>query len=190
MTKFDSEERFIEKDKIDEASVAEMAKLNKKEKEKEKKSKNKKILIWVTIIIIVAFGIGIGILTLFSGNDANTNNTNTITDNINSIAENDNDNTNIPAINISVNEEITLTGRVFIKAYGSPSESYGILSTEGNEVGFGTYDSMREEFRPYVNENVTVKFSSICKSTLESCCNSVFFYCGTVSEWEPVEETN
>jgi len=106
---------------------------------------------------------------------------------------NENTNTNQSAANINTNssistsEEVEMTGRVFIKGYGTASESYGILSTAGHEIGLGGYDSMKEQFRPYVNDNIKVIFSSICKSTNQNCCLSLFYYCGTVKDWQPLE---
>ena len=98
---------------------------------------------------------------------------------------NNNENVNA-ADGIITNQEVTMTGRVFIKGYGTASESYGILSTDGNEVGLGAYDSMKELFRAYVNDQVKVVFSKICHSTTKDCCMSLYYYCGTVKSFTPV----
>ncbi len=78
-------------------------------------------------------------------------------------------------------------GTVFLKGYNTPSESYGILTTDGFEVGLGKYDSMKEQFRGYIGSKVHVTFSHVCKSTSGDCCLSLFGYCGTVASWEPLK---
>ena len=80
----------------------------------------------------------------------------------------------------------TLVGKVFVKGYNSPSASYGLLATDGREIGFGAYDSMKEQFRPYVGDRVTVTFSAICKTSMIKCCRTLFSLCGTVSAWKPM----
>ncbi len=179
-------ERFIEKEEVNEEMV------NKSVNIKKGRSGKKSKVITIVVIIVIIIGAIVVYLSLSGSGDTNTNNVIIPPENTN-LSTNEDSNlnvTNTPSTNITVNEEVTLTGRVFIKAYGTPSESYGILSTDGNEIGFEAYDSMREQFRPYVNENVSVTFSNICKSTADNCCKSVFFYCGTVSDWEPLEDTN
>lgn len=183
MTEENKNERYIDKEIIQQEEISNT------DRAKENKSSKKKPLIIISVIIVLL--IGVSAVFIFNGSDKDSyqnqiippNNEN-VEDSINTNLEN----TNIPTTNISVNEEVVLSGRVFIKAYGTPSESYGIISTDGNEIGFGAYDSMREQFRPYVNDNVTVTFENICKSTTYNCCKSVFYYCGTVSSWEPIEE--
>jgi hypothetical protein len=117
-------------------------------------------------------------------------NTNQVLQNI---SLNQNQNVNTAQTNENVNadtglitdSEVAMTGRVFIKGYGTASESYGILSTDGNEVGLGSYDSMKEQFRAYVNDQVTVTFSRICRATAKDCCLTLYYYCGTVKTFTP-----
>ncbi len=182
MTEENKKERYIDKEIIQQEKISDTDRAN------DKKSSKKKPLIIISIIVVLV--ISVTLIFIFSGSD-NDNQSNQIippnNENINNSINTNLENINVSTTNISVNEEVVLSGRVFIKAYGTPSESYGIISTDGNEIGFGAYDSMREQFRPYVNDNVTVTFSNICKSTTYECCKSVFYYCGTVSSWEPVE---
>lgn len=89
---------------------------------------------------------------------------------------------------VTTNSQVVLEGKVFLKGYKTPSESYGILTTAGFEVGLDKYDTMKEQFRAYVGEKVSVTFSRICKSTNETCCRTLFPYCGTVETWTPLEE--
>lgn len=110
---------------------------------------------------------------------SNTNATNTATQT--------NASTNV-STNTTINSATTLKGRVFLKGYKTPSESYGILTDEGLEIGMGKYDAMREQLRPYVGAMISVKFSRICKATEEGCCRSIFTTCGIVASWEPVKE--
>ena len=91
--------------------------------------------------------------------------------------------TNTPG-SIITTSEVTLKGRVFIKGYGSASESYGLLSETGYEVSFGKYDSMKEQFRPYINDTLEVTFERICRSSDPNCCLTLFPYCGTVKSWQ------
>lgn len=100
-----------------------------------------------------------------------------------------------PAINADANPnnentstvtEQTVTGKVFIKSYNTPSESYGVLLSDGQEIGMNAYDAMKEELRPYVGDNVTVTFSKICKPSGVDCCRTVFEECGFVKSWKPV----
>lgn len=90
-------------------------------------------------------------------------------------------NTNIDS---TIDSDLTLTGRVFVKGYGTPSESYGFLVEDGREIGFGSYDSKREEFRSTIGNTLMVTFSDICRTGEESCCRTLFTYCGTVRDWE------
>ncbi|MFA6908780.1 MAG: hypothetical protein WC289_02735 [Patescibacteria group bacterium] len=76
---------------------------------------------------------------------------------------------------------------MFVKGYRTPSESYGILTTEGFEIGFGAYDSMKEQVRAYIGNDIKVTFSKVCRSTSDGCCLTLFPYCGTVVSWEPVQ---
>ncbi len=162
-----------------------------KEKPKGKK-KNKRTLIIVIAIVVVIAG-AIGALVILASNVENTNagqenqiippansnvngNTNEETENLNTLSP------------LSTNTEMTVEGMVFIKGYKTPSESYGISSTEGYEIGFGSYDSMKEQFRPYVGERITITFTGVCRSAVSGCCRSLFNYCGTVKSWEPLEE--
>ena len=186
-----NKERFIEKETVKEASEEELKKIQSDGTDG--KSKKNKTVIIIVIVIIVIIGLAVALMSL--GGDGNENTNNTIIPPENAVNKEEGGNlnvtvTNTPSTNIQVNQEVTLTGRVFIKAYGSPSESYGIITTDGNEVGFESYDSMREQFRPYVNESVTVTFSNVCKSTSGNCCKSVFYYCGTVKDWQPLSEDN
>lgn len=104
------------------------------------------------------------------------------------------ENTNTPSVktqtNVSTNAQtdtkVRAKGKVFVKGYGTPSESYGILSNEGLEIGFGKYDSSKEEFRAYVGDQLEVTFSSVCKTGESDCCRTLFPYCGTVVSWKPV----
>lgn len=151
----------------------------------------KKNFVIVSIVVIVlVVGVGIFLFIRF-GNSLNTNTT--TNSNTSNTAVNENQNvtvnnaTNQPSTgNIITDSETTLTGTVFIKGYGTPSESYGILSTDNYEVGLGKYDSMKEQFRAYVGDKITATFSKICRSTDADCCLTVFYYCGTVKEWEPL----
>jgi len=150
--------------------------------------KQKMILIGVIVavlLIVIGFIVFVVIKVETTPIDTNTN-IEGINENIENI-EGANENTNefIPVV---TNQEITVEGRVFFKGYQTPSLSYGILTTEGQEIGFGAYNSMEEQFRPYVNEQVRVIFSDVCKSATGDCCRTLFFYCGTVNSWESLEE--
>lgn len=92
------------------------------------------------------------------------------------------------ALNANAQAEVTYTGKVFLKGYGTRSESFGIATGEGYEIGLGSYDSRKEEFRPYIGDQVTVIFSSTCKSNTTDCCRSLFETCGTVKSWQPVKQ--
>lgn len=96
-----------------------------------------------------------------------------------------NTNTNASNVNVEVEKTVIYTGKVFVKGYKTPSESYGIITDDGIEIGLDSYDSMKEEFRPYVGDQVTVMFSSICKSSAAGCCRTIFPYCGTIKSWKP-----
>lgn len=114
-------------------------------------------------------------------NEVTNTDTNVVTN-----EEADNTNEAQPNTNISLNQTVTLTGRVFIKGIKTPSESYGIATDDNLEVGLGSYDSHREQFRPYIGADVTVTFSGVCRSGSADCCRTLFFYCGTIDTWEPV----
>lgn len=96
--------------------------------------------------------------------------------------------TNNPT-NAATSAAATLQGRVFLKGYKTPSESYGILTAEGLEIGMGKYDAMREQLRPYIGEDISVTFTKICKSGSTDCCRSLFTHCGIVQEWTPSAAT-
>lgn len=138
------------------------------------------IIITITLVVIIARGIDLN-------KNLNTHKSADINTNINQNANlaNSNENTNEPS-SIVVNKEMTVTGIVFIKGYNTPSESYGVSLTDGNEIGLGKYDSMKEQFRPYIGDKIKVTFERVCKSTSSDCCLSLFFYCGTVKSWEPI----
>ncbi|MFA6553401.1 MAG: hypothetical protein WCT27_03160 [Patescibacteria group bacterium] len=142
----------------------------------------------ITIIAVVIVVVGGGIFLFLKLGDSisvnQTNNTNVAVVN-QAITNNTNEPTN-QAVNIVSNVDTTVTGTVFVKGYGTPSESYGVLTTENSEVGLGKYDSMKEQFRSYVGDKVSVTFSNICRSTGLDCCLTVFYYCGTVKSWEPL----
>ena len=110
----------------------------------------------------------------------------TNTNNNNSATTNQPSKTNVA--NVNSNTQRIVTGQVFVKSYGTPSESYGILLPDGEEIGTNTYDSMKEELRPYVGDSITVTFSSVCNPQYASCCRTVFSLCGFVKSWVPVEK--
>ena len=153
--------------------------------------KNKKILIisLVVIFLLIAGGVA-AFMVLINGDNASNLNTNTaLADENTNLADNINSDTNVNAPpSVAVNTEVTIQGRVFIKGYDTPSESFGILSVDGNEIGLEKYDSRREEFRPYINEQVSVTFSSVCRGNASACCRTLFYYCGTIKSWEPLTE--
>jgi len=153
-------------------------------------SESKKI-----IIIIVSSVVGLGIIIagvgffILSNSEPNDNGSNEVIPPANTASSNTNSIENVnnaPAI--ATNSEISVEGTVFIKGYSTPSESYGVLTTDGNEIGLGKYDSMKEQFRPYIGDKVAVTFSNVCRSTNADCCKTVCFYCGTVKSWEPLDE--
>lgn len=153
---------------------------------------NKK-LIPVIIIVIVAIIIAIVLFTRSdSGSNNNNNavvlnlNTNTSVDENTNADTNENSNTN----SAITNEEVIATGMVFLKGYNTPSESYGVLTSAGHEIGLGKYDSMKEQFRAYIGEEIKVTFGSVCRTTNDNCCRTLFPYCGTVDSWEPAEGTD
>lgn len=96
-------------------------------------------------------------------------------------------NLNIVQENVNISNQNTqklVSGRVFVKSYGTRSESWGIISETSDEIGMGTYNSYEEELRPYLNQDIIVNFSNICVSKVIECCRSTFYYCGTVKSWE------
>ncbi len=148
----------------------------------------KSILITIITVAIVIIGGGV-FLFMRVGENLNTNTTTNSNTNTSSVNENLNGNTNAATnefVNIVSNSDTTVSGTIFVKGYGTPSESYGVLTTDNNEVGLGKYDSMKEQFRPYVGDKVQVTFSKICRSTAPDCCLTVFYYCGTVKTWQPL----
>ncbi|MFZ6036326.1 MAG: hypothetical protein ACOYUK_04235 [Patescibacteria group bacterium] len=156
------------------------------------------ILIGITVVVLGVIGY-FGFSFFSKVNELNSNqsvSTTNINATVNATVGLDNQNVNAaantnsaePAGNFNTNEPITSTGVVFIKGYKTPSESYGILSNEGFEIGFGKYDSMREQFRPYVGDQVEVTFSSVCRTSAEGCCRTLFTFCGTVDSFTPIEE--
>lgn len=78
----------------------------------------------------------------------------------------------------------TYTGTVFIKGYQTPSESYGLITESGDEIGLGEYDHHKEIFRDLVNQDIIVNFTSICQSGTNNCCRSLFYYCGQINSWQ------
>ena len=131
----------------------------------------------VTIVLLAASisGCGSPATTNTTTNTPAVTNTNTAS-NINSVT---NTNTSTGAQ--------TVTGQVFVKSYSTPSESYGILLPNGQEIGMGAYDTMREQLRPYVGENISVTFTSVCDPTSPNCCRTVFDRCGIVKSWKPAD---
>lgn len=101
-------------------------------------------------------------------------------------ANNTNEDANVNIADISVNSESVYIGSVFIKGYNTPSESFGISADDGSEIGLGSYDSMKEQFRAYIGEKIKVRFTGICRSGINDCCRTLFPFCGTVKSWEPL----
>lgn len=140
---------------------------------------------------ILALALTLGVVFLLQGcgkatpsNPPNEQNQNSAPANVND--SNSNANTNASNVNVEADKTVVYAGKVFVKGYKTPSESYGIITDDGIELGLGSYDSMKEEFRPYVGDQVTVIFSSICKNSAADCCRTIFPYCGTVKSWKPV----
>jgi hypothetical protein len=157
---------------------------------------NKKIILLVVGVVIIA-GITLGVVLFMKAADnlnsnngvvANTNVANTNT--VGNVNTNESIDENTNAGSAVTQSEVVASGMVFLKGYDTPSESYGILTTAGHEIGLGKYDTMKEQFRAYIGEQVKVTFESICRTTNEDCCRTLFPYCGTVKEWEPIENTN
>jgi len=86
--------------------------------------------------------------------------------------------------NINASLAGTYTGMVFIKGYQTPSESYGIVTEDGDEIGLEEYDLNKEIFRDLVNEDIVVNFTSVCLSAENDCCRSLFYYCGQINSWQ------
>jgi len=86
--------------------------------------------------------------------------------------------------NTNVSLAGTYTGMVFIKGYQTPSESYGIVTENGDEIGLEEYDLNKEIFRDLVNKNIIVNFNSVCLSAQNDCCRSLFYYCGQINSWQ------
>lgn len=158
--------------------------------------KDKKILLIIGIVILVVAAAGVYFFIALSKNVTNTNvnaNLNQPVVNQNTNAEtntNTDENENVNQTSAITTEEVTVQGMVFLKGYKTPSESYGVLTTDGHEIGLGKYDTMKEQFRAYIGEKVNVTFESICRSINQDCCRTLFYYCGTVKSWTPVENTN
>lgn len=117
--------------------------------------------------------------------NANTNQSQAAANSNANINDATNTNTTTGIINAT---NVVYAGKVFLKGYKTPSESYGILTADGFEIGLGKYDSMKEQFRAYVGDQVTVTFSKVCSSGSGDCCLSLFGYCGTVASWEPLNK--
>lgn len=124
------------------------------------------------------------VLTIFSGCGKNTTTPTNTAATLNTAPAID---TNVDAsnANIDTTAEKTVSGQVFIKSYNTPSESYGVLLADGQEIGMNAYDTMKEELRPYVGDTVTVTFSKVCKPSIADCCRTVFEKCGFVKSWKP-----
>lgn len=153
------------------------------------------------IAVVIVLAIAGGAVYVFSGsqgetntntsnqsanlNMANTSTTNTTNENTNS--SNQNTNSDEPAPVEVTNSSITMEGKVFLKGYKTPSESFGILTGDGQEVGLGSYDQEKEQFRPSIGESVKVIYSKICRSNKPDCCRSLFTYCGVVESWEEIQ---
>lgn len=157
---------------------------------------NKKI-VFAIIGVIVIGGIVLGVMMFMKAADnlnsnnstvANSNTSNTNTGSDENTNEGVDENTN--AGSAVTQSEVVVSGMVFLKGYDTPSESYGVLTSAGHEIGLGKYDTMKEQFRAYIGDQVKVTFESICRTTNEDCCRTLFPYCGTVKEWEPIEDTN
>jgi hypothetical protein len=151
---------------------------------------NKKI---IPIIVIVIVGVIVGVvLFMRSGDGTNSNNAVVLNLNTNTaVNENTNAdvNENTNSTSAIANDEVKVKGMVFLKGYGSASESYGVLTSAGHEIGTGKYDSMKEQLRAYIGEEINVTFESVCRTTNNDCCRTLFPYCGTVNEWTPVEDS-
>lgn len=148
-------------------------------------------IIAIIIGIVVLVAVAIGVVIAIGGNGNSNENSAVLPLNNSQNANNGNvngneSNTNEPPDILSTTKEVTLTGSVFLKGYKTPSESYGITTSDNYEVGLGKYDSMKEQFRSYIGDQVKVTFSSICRSSIGNCCRTLFHYCGTVKSWEPV----
>lgn len=128
-------------------------------------------------------------LVFLVGCGSKTTNTNqTVTNTVN--ATNASSSTNAIVNEVPVNAaESVHEGTVFLKGYKTPSESFGILTTSGQEIGLESYDSEKEQFRAQIGKRITVTFSKLCKSNLPDCCRTLFPFCGIVKSWEPTKAT-
>lgn len=146
---------------------------------------NKKITLGIGLVLLMVFSI-----SGCSLNQINTPPSNTTTNSVTNTEANDNSvsnsNENTNQIDVSAQTDAIYIGKVFLKGYKTPSESYGILTDDGSEIGFGKYDSMKEQFRAYIGDRVKVKFANICRSSHDDCCRTLFPFCGTVESWEPL----
>lgn len=151
-------------------------------------------LIAVIVAVLVAAGVAVFLFTRSSGSTTTLENQNTvnvvINENTNAaanansdVAVNGDENVNEPP---ALGTEGEFEGTVFLKGYQTPSESFGILTPSGHEIGLESYDTRKEEFRPYIGDRIRVTFSKLCRSNRTDCCRSLFPYCGTVKSWEPV----
>ncbi|MFA6198374.1 MAG: hypothetical protein WC734_04470 [Patescibacteria group bacterium] len=153
----------------------------------------KQYIVIIAVIVIVAGGVAAYFWLNnkdITNQNANTNNNAVanINNNANSNSNtNVNENDNANDVNVVTNNEVTVEGTVFVKGYKTPSESYGILTTNNQEVGLGSYDSAREQFRIFVGDKVSVTFEKVCRSNHENCCRSLFFYCGTVKNYKSIK---
>ncbi|MDD5040619.1 MAG: hypothetical protein PHY34_05755 [Patescibacteria group bacterium] len=139
------------------------------------------------VLFVVILAIGAFVIVGMGGKNKNDNGSNVIIPPVNEQANvNTNEGTDLGPT-ISTNSELTVEGRVFVKGIDTPSESYGVETSDQNEIGLGKYDSKKEEFRPYIGDRVSVTFSSVCKSSGANCCKTLFYYCGTVQSWAPIE---
>lgn len=138
----------------------------------------------IAAIALAALLLGAGCGKTPNTNTTTSNTTNTTNTNITNQSTESNQNTN------TTSAERTVQGTVFVKSYQTPSESYGILASDGEEIGMGAYDSMREQLRPYVGDKIEVTFTTVCRPDLPNCCRTVFDVCGIVKSWKPLPSTN
>jgi hypothetical protein len=150
------------------------------------------------VIVVIVLIVGVAIIYWFNGRSSGKQNNNTNVNsnanlNVNTNTVNANDNSNDTAnenandSDILTNQEVTVEGTVFVKGYKTPSESYGVLTSDNQEVGLGSYDSAREQFRVFVGDRVSVTFEKVCRSNHENCCRSLFFYCGTIKNYKSIK---
>lgn len=145
------------------------------------------IIIVVVLGLLVLAGGGIYFGLAATGNEISedTNENLNVTENVNTDLP-VNSNTNVDDSAVTTKADVVVSGRVYTKGYSTPSESFGILTVEGLEIGLGSYDSMREQIRSYIGESIEVTFASVCRSSTEDCCRTLFPLCGEVSSWKPL----